>query len=48
MCSVYLVGKVSGEPVDDFLRQRIFTLLGMARHRFSCARTESVASRGLL
>ncbi len=44
----YLVGKVSGLPFEEFLRQRIFAPLGMVDTDFHVPAGKGVAIRGLL
>ena len=44
----YLVGKISGQPFEQFLRTRIIDPLGMSGHRFHGAGREGVALRRVL
>ena len=44
----YLIGKISGQPFEQFLKERIFNPLGMNDTDFSRAEGEGASLRGLL
>ena len=44
----YLVGKISGKPFEQFLKERILDPLGHERHRFLRAEGQGASLRGVL